>query len=61
MEPLAERVRNKRDRYAAYAARGAEALAAYRALLVACGLMPGGPATCADAPAAGPHHGTSRA
>lgn len=61
MEPLAERVRNKRDRYAAYAARGAEALAAYRALLVACCLMPGGPATCADAPAAGPHQGTSRA
>ena len=61
MEPLAERVRNKRDRYAAYAARGAEALAAYRALLVARGLMPGGPATCADAPAAGPSQGASRA
>ena len=31
-------VRNKRDRYAAYAKRGEEALAAYRGALAACGL-----------------------
>ncbi len=40
MEPLATRVRNKRDRYAAYAARGAEALEGYRALLAKRGLAP---------------------
>ena len=40
MPPLAQRVRNKRDRYAAYAARGAEALAAYVRNLEQAGLMP---------------------
>lgn len=40
MPPLAVRVRNKRDRYAAYAARGAQALATYRAALAAKGLVP---------------------
>ena len=38
MEPLVPPVRNKRERYAAYAARGAEALAAYQNALAACGL-----------------------
>lgn len=37
--PLEPHVRNKRDRYAAYALRGACALATYRSELVACGLM----------------------
>ena len=42
-EPLAQRVRNKRDRYAAYAARGAEALTAYAAALAGAGLaLPAG-------------------
>ena len=40
MEPLEVRVRNKRDRYAAYAARGAAALESYRADLTRRGLMP---------------------
>ena len=39
MEPLAQRIRNKRERYAAYAQRGNEALQAYRAELVDCGLL----------------------
>lgn len=38
MEPLETRVRNKRERYAAYAARGMQALAAYRRALDAAGL-----------------------
>ena len=38
MEPLANPVRNKRDRYRAYAERGTEALASYVAVLEACGL-----------------------
>lgn len=40
MEPLAAPVRNKRDRYRAYAERGTEALAGYRAALAEAGLMP---------------------
>ncbi len=40
MEPLAHRIRNKRERYAAYAQRGAEALQTYRNELVQCGLLP---------------------
>lgn len=39
MEPLEQRIRNKRDRYAAYAARGEQALIAYRAQLEACCLL----------------------
>ncbi|MBQ9004654.1 MAG: methylenetetrahydrofolate--tRNA-(uracil(54)-C(5))-methyltransferase (FADH(2)-oxidizing) TrmFO [Eggerthellaceae bacterium] len=39
MPPLANPVRNKRDRYAAYARRGAEALEAYRGELVRAGLL----------------------
>ncbi len=39
MEPLEQRVKNKRDRYAAYAERGARALEEYRAALVRAGLM----------------------
>ena len=38
MEPLSEPVRNKRDRYAAYAERGARALSAYRGELARAGL-----------------------
>ena len=38
--PLEERVRNKRDRYAAYAERGARALDAYAAALAERGLAP---------------------
>ncbi|WP_143412121.1 methylenetetrahydrofolate--tRNA-(uracil(54)-C(5))-methyltransferase (FADH(2)-oxidizing) TrmFO [Arabiibacter massiliensis] len=38
MEPLDAPVRNKRDRYRAYAERGAQALAAYRAALAEAGL-----------------------
>ena len=40
LPPFEQRIRNKRDRYAAYAARGAEALAAYREALAARGLAP---------------------
>ncbi|HIS41093.1 MAG TPA: methylenetetrahydrofolate--tRNA-(uracil(54)-C(5))-methyltransferase (FADH(2)-oxidizing) TrmFO [Candidatus Aphodovivens avistercoris] len=40
MEPLAQPVRNKRDRYAAYARRGAAALDAYADALAAVGLLP---------------------
>lgn len=40
MVPLASPVRNKRERYAAYASRGAEALAGYCAQLKEVGLMP---------------------
>ena len=39
IEPLSQKVRNKRDRYAAYAERGQVALAAYVAALEAAGLM----------------------
>lgn len=60
MEPLAEHVRNKRERYAAYAARGADALAAYRAQLADRGLMPK-TAPAADAPVEGLPEGSSRA
>ncbi|MFR6013833.1 MAG: methylenetetrahydrofolate--tRNA-(uracil(54)-C(5))-methyltransferase (FADH(2)-oxidizing) TrmFO [Eggerthella lenta] len=38
LPPFEQRIRNKRDRYAAYAERGAEALAAYKAELAARGL-----------------------
>ena len=40
LPPFEQRIRNKRDRYAAYAERGAEALAAYEAELAARGLAP---------------------
>ncbi|WP_165246666.1 methylenetetrahydrofolate--tRNA-(uracil(54)-C(5))-methyltransferase (FADH(2)-oxidizing) TrmFO [Adlercreutzia sp. ZJ141] len=40
MTPLDHAPRNKRERYAAYAERGARALDAYRGSLVACGLLP---------------------
>ena len=39
MEPLPQRIRNKRERYAAYAERGQAALARYREELTACGLL----------------------
>ena len=39
MEPLPQRIRNKRERYAAYAERGQDALARYREELAACGLL----------------------
>lgn len=43
MPPLEERVRNKRDRYAAYASRGAESLAGYVEALEKAGIAaPGG-------------------
>ena len=38
LPPFEQRIRNKRDRYAAYAERGAEALAAYKAELAARGV-----------------------
>lgn len=41
MKPLKEKVRNKRDRYAAYAKRGEQALAAYVEELTAVGLLSG--------------------
>ncbi len=44
MEPLAPPVRNKRDRYAAYARRGGEALRAYCEHLAECGLLAAGAA-----------------
>ena len=40
LPPFEQRIRNKRDRYAAYAERGAEALVAYKAELAARGLAP---------------------
>lgn len=40
MEPLERHIRNKRDRYHAYAERGAAALARYREALEAAGLLP---------------------
>ena len=40
MRPLDERIRNKRERYAAYARRGAEALAGYCCQLRQRGLLP---------------------
>lgn len=40
MEPLPQRIRNKRDRYAAYAERGQAALGRYHEELAACGLLP---------------------
>lgn len=42
MEPLATPIKNKRQRYAAYAHRGAEALDTYRTQLQELGLMPEG-------------------
>lgn len=39
MEPLESRVKNKQARYAAYAARGEEALRSYRNALLACGIV----------------------
>ena len=44
MEPLRPAVRNKRERYAAYAARGRQALDAYCRALSHAGLLPEGPA-----------------
>ena len=41
LPPLDPPIRNKRERYAAYAARGEEALAAYRFGLERAGLMGG--------------------
>ena len=41
MEPLDPPVRNKRERYAAYARRGGQALERYRAALAAAGLVEG--------------------
>ena len=41
MEPLEHRIRNKRERYAAYAERGQRALAAYCEQLRDCGLLEG--------------------
>ena len=38
LPPFEQRIRNKRDRYAAYAQRGAEALASYGEALAACGV-----------------------
>ena len=65
MEPLVPPVRNKRERYAAYAARGAEALAAYQNALAS--LRPRvapAPAACPKVPAAartkGPRSDRSR-
>ena len=40
MRPLEPPVRNKRERYGAYAARAEAALASYREALDAVGLMP---------------------
>ncbi len=40
IEPLSQKVRNKRDRYAAYASRGQEALAGYVEALRTAGLLP---------------------
>ena len=40
MRPLDERIRNKRERYAAYARRGAEALVGYCCQLRQRGLLP---------------------
>lgn len=42
IKPLEQKVRNKRDRYAAYARRGAEALAEYVGALREAGLAPNG-------------------
>lgn len=42
LPPFDQRIRNKRERYAAYAQRGAEALAAYLDALCAAGLAAGG-------------------
>lgn len=61
MPPLSQRIRNKRERYAAYARRGEEALASYRAALARCGLAlseersadAGGGLAGADSPAEG--------
>ena len=43
MEPLDPPVRNKRERYGAYARRGTQALERYRDELVDAGLMEEGP------------------
>lgn len=48
MAPLERRVRNKRDRYAAYAARGRQALEGYVSLLGEAGLLPVGGASNAE-------------
>lgn len=42
LPPFDQRIRNKRERYAAYAERGGRALASYRAALSASGLVSGG-------------------
>ena len=39
MEPLEQRIRNKGQRYAAYAERGSQALERYCEELRACGLL----------------------
>lgn len=51
MEPLEHRIRNKRERYAAYAQRGNQALQAYCGELADCGLLAAGgeQAACLEA------------
>ncbi len=49
MEPLDPPVRNKRARYAAYAERGAQALARYCEELANAGLLPQGDSGCVEA------------
>ena len=39
MEPFEQRIRNKQERYAAYARRGTEALESYRSALQEAGLL----------------------
>ena len=41
LPPLNPPIRNKRERYKAYADRGAAALEEYRCALTECGLLPG--------------------
>ena len=41
MPPLPQRVKNKQQRYAAYAGRGADALRAYKNALAQTGLLGG--------------------
>ncbi len=61
MEPLDAHIRNKGQRYAAYAARGREALGAYVEALRAAGLLAAGAAGVADEPApAAPDEETRR-
>lgn len=46
LPPLEQRIRNKQERYRAYADRGASALSLYRASLVDVGLLPEDDVTC---------------